>query len=104
MPGVVLLFKAFFAATTYLFGVPMAAALYGSDNARTTAILIAVAIPLFNLLSAVALSVFSEQKRNIFLSLKEIMHNPLIQGSVAAFFFVLRGIKMPITLEILFPM
>lgn len=88
-----------FRSNYILFGVPMAASLYGSQNTGTTAILIAFVIPLFNLLSVVALSVFSNHKQSVSSIIKEVINNPLILGSAAAFLFVIFGIKMPLLLE-----
>lgn len=88
-----------FRSNYILFGIPMASSLYGSDNTGTTAILIAFVIPLFNVLSVIALSVFSKEKQRISTIAKEIVCNPLILGSVGAFFFVILGIKIPLLLE-----
>ena len=88
-----------FRSNYILFGVPIAQTLYGNEHTGTTAILIAFIIPLFNLLSVVALSIYSKQKQSRKQVLAEVIHNPLIIGSVVAFFFVLMGIRLPILIE-----
>lgn len=88
-----------FRSNYILFGVPIAQTLYGNEHTGTTAILIAFIIPLFNLLSVVALSIYSKQKQSRKQVLAEVIHNPLIIGSVVAFFFVLTGIRLPILIE-----
>ena len=88
-----------FRSNYILFGVPIAQALYGNENTGTTAILIAFIIPLFNLLSVVALSIYSKQKQSRKHVFTEVIHNPLIIGSVVAFFFVLTNIRLPIIIE-----
>lgn len=93
------LVQGIFRSNYILFGVPIAASLYGSHNTGTTAIIIAFVVPLFNLLSVVALSVFSKHRQSVSSIIKEILCNPLIIGSAVAFFFVLFGIKMPLLLE-----
>lgn len=88
-----------FRSNYILFGVPIAQTLYGNENTGTTAILIAFIIPLFNLLSVVALSIYSKQKQSRKHVFTEVIHNPLIIGSVVAFFFVLTNIRLPIIIE-----
>lgn len=95
--GVVI--QGIFRSNYILFGVPVTASLYGSENTGTTAILLAFVIPLFNLLSILALQLFSDQKAGKLSLLKEILKNPLILGSFAAFFFVLTGLRMPSLME-----
>lgn len=88
-----------FRSNYILFGVPIAQTLYGNENTGTTAILIAFIIPLFNLLSVMALSVYSKQKQSLRQVLAEIVHNPLIIGSAVAFFFVLTNLRLPVLIE-----
>lgn len=88
-----------FRSNYILFGVPIAQTLYGNENTGTTAILIAFIIPLFNLLSVIALSVYSKQKQSLRQVLAEIVHNPLIIGSAVAFFFVLTNLRLPVLIE-----
>lgn len=88
-----------FRSNYILFGVPIAQTLYGKEHTGTTAILIAFIIPLFNLLSVVTLSIYSKQKQSRKQVLAEVIHNPLIIGSVVAFFFILTGIRLPILIE-----
>lgn len=88
-----------FRSNYILFGVPIAQTLYGNENTGTTAILIAFIIPLFNLLSVIALSVYSKQKQSLRQVLAEIVHNPLIIGSAVAFFFILTNLRLPVLIE-----
>lgn len=88
-----------FRSNYILFGVPIAQTLYGNENTGTTAILIAFIIPLFNLLSVIVLSVYSKQKQSLRQVLAEIVRNPLIIGSVVAFFFILTNLRLPALIE-----
>ncbi|MEF9839585.1 MAG: AEC family transporter [Lachnospiraceae bacterium] len=88
-----------FRSNFILFGIPITTALYGNNNASTTAILIAFVIPLFNTLSVIALEYFSNKKANAKQIIKGIIRNPLIIASAIAFLFVLTGIKLPILIE-----
>lgn len=95
--GVVI--QGIFRSNFILFGVPIASSLYGSGNTGTTAILLSFVIPVFNLLSVIALETFSGRKSTKTALLKEIAKNPLILGSLLAFLFVLTGVKLPEMIE-----
>ncbi|MEF9946432.1 MAG: AEC family transporter [Lachnospiraceae bacterium] len=88
-----------FRSNYILFGLPMAASLFGASKTGTTAVLIAFVIPLFNLLSVVALEIFQGSKVDIKRILIGIIKNPLILGAAAAFAFLLSGIRLPLILE-----
>lgn len=88
-----------FRSNYILFGLPMAESLFGPSSIGTTAVLIAFVIPLFNLLSVVALEFFGGGKINIRRMVTGVATNPLILGALAAFAFVLTGLRMPAVLE-----
>ena len=88
-----------FRSNFILFGLPIATALYGGENTGTTVILIAFVVPLFNLLSVVALGVFSNNKQGKTEILKQVFKNPLIISSLLAFLFIVTGIKIPLLFE-----
>lgn len=88
-----------FRSNYILFGVPIAQNLYGSDNTGTTAILIAFVVPLFNLLSVVALSIYSKKEQNKKQILTEVIRNPLIIASIVAFCFILTNTRLPVLME-----
>lgn len=94
------LIQAIFRSNFILFGIAMTTSLYGTEYVGTTAVLIAFIIPIFNILSVVALEVFSDGQINYKVIIKGIIINPLILASVIAFFFMLTGIKLPKILEI----
>ena len=88
-----------FRSNYILFGIPIATALYGSDNTGTTVIVIAFVIPLFNLLSVVALGLFSNNKQKKIELIHQVLKNPLIISSILAFFFIITGIRIPLLFE-----
>ncbi|MEG1524653.1 MAG: AEC family transporter [Clostridia bacterium] len=88
-----------FRSNYILFGLPIAASLFGTTQTGTTAILIAFVIPLFNLLSVFALEYFKGGKVSFKRILMGIITNPLILGAAAALFFVLSGVRLPHMLE-----
>lgn len=88
-----------FRSNFILFGIPITASLFGDDNTSVTAILTAFVVPLFNVLSVVALERFTSEKTQIKNIVKGVVTNPLIVASAAAFFFVITDIKMPLLFE-----
>ena len=49
-----------FRSNFVIFGMPIATSIYGEGNIGTTALLIAVIVPLFNLLSVISLELFKD--------------------------------------------
>lgn len=88
-----------FRSNYILFGIPITASLFGSENTSVTAILIAFVVPLYNVLSVVALERFQAEHVDLKTIMAGVLRNPLIIGAVAAFFFVFTGIRLPVLLE-----
>lgn len=88
-----------FRSNFILFGFPMAVSLFGAENTSITAVLIAFVVPLFNALSVVALSIFSEVKVSAKQILIQMIKNPLIIASAIAFMFVFTGFKFTPIIE-----
>ncbi len=84
-----------FRSNFVLFGIPVTASLYGDENTGVTAILIAFVVPLFNIVSVIALSAFLGKKQTIMSTAKNIMKNPLMLASAIGFVFALSQIKLP---------
>ncbi|MEF9961521.1 MAG: AEC family transporter [Erysipelotrichaceae bacterium] len=91
--GVVI--QGIFRSNYILFGLPIAAALFGKENTGTTAVLIAFVVPLFNVLSIIILDIFKEGKINYKRTLQDILKNPLIIASFLAFVFIILHIQLP---------
>lgn len=68
-----------------LIGIPLSGALFGTEGEKVASLLSAVAIPAFNVLAVISLSVFkdSKTKTSIKKVVLEIIKNPLIQGVAA---------------------
>lgn len=82
-----------------IFGLPIAQSFYpdGSLNGKAS-VLIAIIIPIFNVLAVFALEMFKEEKKGALKTFSAIIKNPLIIGSVLGFvalFFKERGIFIP---------
>jgi len=80
--GVVL--QSVFRSNYALIGIPLATSLCGAAGAGVSAVLSAFAIPVFNVLAVITLSVFSDRKERVSVKsiLLDIAKNPLIESVV----------------------
>ena len=88
-----------FRSNFVIFGMPIATSIYGEGNIGTTALLIAVIVPLFNLLSVISLELFRDGEINLKKILKGIITNPLIIASAIGILFVSLNITLPKFIE-----
>ena len=88
-----------FRSNYVIMGIPVATALLGSDQLGTVSILIAVVVPLFNMLSVVVLEVFRGQKPKPLHILGQIVKNPLVIASALGILTLAAGIRLPHILE-----
>lgn len=70
-----------FRSNFVLYGIPISTALLGQAAAGRASVLIAVVIPLFNVLAVLALEMFNGQRPNLGHVLVGILTNPLIWAS-----------------------
>lgn len=88
-----------FRSNYVIMGIPVATALLGSDQLGTVSILIAVVVPLFNMLTVVVLEVFRGQKPKPLHILGQIVKNPLVIASALGILTLAAGIRLPHILE-----
>lgn len=88
-----------FRSNFVIFGMPIATSIYGEGNIGTIALLIAVIVPLFNLLSVISLELFRDGEINLKKILKGIITNPLIIASAIGILFVTLNITLPTFIE-----
>ncbi len=79
-----------------IIGIPLAQNLLpeGTDIGSVV-VLVAVIVPLFNMVSVIVLEMFSGKSPNAKKLAKDIITNPLILGTLAGVITVLLGIKLP---------
>ena len=88
-----------FRSNYIIFGVPIVSGVFGEQGLGVVSILSAFAIPLFNVLSVVALEIFSHGTVNKNRIVKGIVTNPLIIASLLGVVFLLAGIPIPTPVE-----
>ncbi|MFI3250927.1 MAG: AEC family transporter [Eubacteriales bacterium] len=83
-----------------LFGLPLVSMLFPNQDVSIAAILIAVVVPIYNVLSVLALSYFcSSNGTTAKQVLINIAKNPLIIASVTGIFFLFAPFNLPIFLD-----
>lgn len=74
--------QAIFRSNFALIGLPLATSLFGEEGAMVTTVLSTFAIPLFNILAVISLTVFCGEKVNVKKILVGIAKNPLIHSVI----------------------
>lgn len=88
-----------FRSNYVIMGIPVATALLGAGELGTVSILIAVVVPLFNMLAVVVLEVFRGQRPKPLHVLGQIVKNPLVIASALGILTLAAGIRLPHILE-----
>ena len=84
-----------FRSNYVLFGSVIAGTIAGEAAAGISAMVVAVAVPTYNVLSVVALEFFWGGKPNIRNILRGIARNPLILSAVFGILWLMTGLKLP---------
>ncbi len=93
------LIQAIFRSNFIIFGIPVVSTLYGEASTGVAAILIAVIIPLYNVLAVVTFEVHRGGKPDFKKISIGIITNPLIVASVLGAIVLLSGFQMPAILD-----
>lgn len=78
-----------------IMGIPLATQLVEGADLGPVVILVAVVIPMFNVLAVITLELFNGKKPTVGRMLLDILKNPLIIGIAAGIVVQLSGIKLP---------
>ena len=73
--------------------------MFNKDKLGMTAVLVAVVVPIYNMLAVITLEIFRGQKINVLKILKGIAKNPLIIGSALGLLSVAFNISLPETID-----
>lgn len=87
--------QAVYRSNFILMGLPVAINIFGKGNVSQTALLIAVIVPMYNVVSVIILESFRGSKPDIGQILKKVATNPIILGAVAGILAILLGIPLP---------
>lgn len=84
-----------FRSNFVIMGMPLAANLYGDSNIAVTLMLIAIIVPLYNVLAVFTLELFRGGSCNVGKVLFGMLKNPMIAGAILGAFLLLTGIHLP---------
>ena len=88
-----------FRSNYVIMGIPVATALLGADQLGTISIMIAIVVPIFNMLAIIVLEVFRGQRPKPLHVLGQIVKNPLVIASALGILTLAAGIRLPHILE-----
>jgi predicted permease len=91
--------QAIYRSNYVLMGLPIVGNILGKGHLAMTAMLIAIIVPLYNVLAVVVLETFRKGEVNLRHIVKGIATNPLILGAVAGLVFVVTQWKLPPSIE-----
>lgn len=78
-----------------LFGLPIAKLIYGADKVGTVTVLMAIVVPLLNMLSVIVYESTLQKEKSIKSMIKGIVYNPLIIASVLGIIVKFLSISVP---------
>ena len=91
--------QAIYRSNFVIMGLPVATNIYGHGNVGVTAVLVAIIVPLFNVLAVVTLEIYRSSKVRPGKILLNIAKNPLIGGAFLGIAFSILGIRLPGIIE-----
>ena len=90
--------QAVFRSNFVLMGVPLVANIFGSDALAVPTMMIAIIVPIYNILSVLALETFRGGRFAPLPILRGILQNPMILGAITAILCRLAGLTLPVPL------
>lgn len=88
-----------FRSNFVLLGLPIAQSIFKGQDLGPTAIMIAIAVPMFNALAVITLELYRGGRVNVGHMLLDIAKNPLIIGAAIGIVFLICEIRLPAPLE-----
>ncbi|MBR0102163.1 MAG: AEC family transporter [Selenomonadaceae bacterium] len=89
------LVQAIFRSNFVLMGVPIVANIFGDENIAVSTMMIAIIVPMYNILAVFALETFRGGKFALLPILKDIFKNPMILGGIAGATLLILGVEVP---------
>ena len=82
-----------------IFGIPLVLNMYPNADASISALMVLIAVPLFNVISTVALMIYGSEKPGVGKVLKGVALNPLIIGTVLGFILWKLDVQLPALID-----
>mgnify|MGYP002860981407 CR=1 FL=1 len=87
--------QAIFRSNFVLFGIPIVGNIFGDSNIAVASMMIAVIIPIYNVLAVLALETFRGGKFALLPIIKGVFKNPMILGAIAGATLLIFGVEVP---------
>ncbi|WP_462331805.1 AEC family transporter [Schwartzia sp. (in: firmicutes)] len=87
--------QAIYRSNFVLLGIPLVANLFGEENIAVTTMMIAVVVPIYNVLGVMTLEIFRGGKVAPLQLFKNVLKNPMIAGALCGLAFLVLGIPIP---------
>lgn len=87
--------QAIFRSNFVLMGVPIVGNIFGDENIAVSTMMIAVIVPMYNILAVLALETFRGGRFALLPILKGIIKNPMILGGIAGALLLILGVHVP---------
>ena len=87
--------QAIYRSNFVLMGIPLVANIFGDENIAVTTMMIAIIVPIYNVLGVFTLETFRGGKFNLGHILLGVLKNPMILGALTGAAFLLLGIPIP---------
>jgi len=93
--------QAIYRSNFVLFGIPLAANLFGDDGSALASMMVAIVIPVYNVTAVIILEMFRGDggKTNPLVLVRNVCTNPLILGAAVGLVFFALRIKLPCSVE-----
>ncbi|MDD6615687.1 MAG: AEC family transporter [Lachnospiraceae bacterium] len=93
------LVQAVYRSNFVLFAIPLTESVFGTEGVAAAASMVAVIVPLYNVLAVVILEYFRGGNVSARELIKKILKNPLIRGAIVGMLFVVFKLKLPAGIE-----
>lgn len=93
--------QAIYRSNFVLFGIPLAANLFGDDGSALASMMVAIVIPVYNVTAVIILEMFRGDggKTNPLVLVRNVCTNPLILGAAVGLVFFALRIKLPSSVD-----
>lgn len=87
--------QAVYRSNFVLMGIPMIANLFGDSEIAVTTMMVAIVVPIYNVLGVVTLEIFRGGRPAPARIAMNVVKNPMISGAILGLLFLLAGIPIP---------
>lgn len=87
--------QAVYRSNFVLMGIPLVGNIFGEENIAMTSMMIAIIVPIYNMLAVFTLETFRGGAFKLLHVLGSVLRNPMIVGAIVGLVFLLLGIKLP---------